>query len=1169
MDFVSLHNHTHYSILDSLIDPEDLLLKVKELGQTAVAITDHGTLASAWKAYKASQKIGVKLIIGCEMYFLDDVKNTEQRFRHVILLAKNAVGYRNLLTLNKEGFDNNVVFAKKVYPIIDWTLLEKYSEGLICLTSCSNGIIAQLLMKKKTEEAESQLQRLMKIFGDNLGLEVQANTLRRGSNLHNDVIEQVFVNAQIIKLSKKFNVKCVATTNSHYLNKEDAATHDVLLAIGSHQPVSSNFRLKYPCPEFYMKTGDEVKSFFERNYGAEYAEELCKNTVYFADLCEDPKWIDPKFSNPSGKELPEFPVANQEDYQEFLQWKSSQQDNFQKLEEDKLYLRYKCFTAFDKFKTTIPQEKHSTYIDRINSELETLEYQGFSSYMLIVADYVEWCNKCNIQVGPGRGSVAGCFIAFLLNIHKADSIKYNLIFERFQNKLRMEAPDIDQDVSTIHRERVLGYLRDKYGDDHMCCISNFNTITPKVYVRDVARAYEFNGSREEAVKIGNDLAGMISADAAKYSDFAKVVEKTPLLGEYSKKYPELTNCGAIVGQPRSQSQHAAGIVIAKRPLVGLVPIRKDKDKVSIIEYDKIDAEQNGMVKMDILGLSTLDLINSAIELIKIKYPEFNNEHLNYDDNDEKTYELISKGDTYGVFQFGTSGGTIDLCKKIKPRSIEDLAIITTLARPAAANIRSSFIAAREGKKEVVLLHPTLETAFKKTYGFGLFDESILQIGRDVAGWSYNDADRIRKMIKDKGKNPAKDKALREEFIADAIKNGVNIMLAPRIWDEEVSKFASYTFNKSHAVAYSMISYQTAYLKAHFPIEFLLANLMAEINSNAPDSEGNIAKIKKEIRKHRVKILAPDLNKSQLTYTRSQDNELLTGLDALKFVGDDAIKDIIEKRPFSSFFDFMHRVDSRKVRANTIQALASSGCFDNFEISRKSIFLYCSDYRKKLQVWLKRHDPKVDKFQYPWPNEPEWPLPELYALEKYYLGESFICGKKQAYGNFFNKADAASLAKLKKAPDKTQIKSVCGEVKDFFEFKVKKETSKYYGMPMIKATIEDIEGEQCSCTIFPDRWSKVIENIKERNGRFVFEAGAAIHFSGITNVYEDDLGIILNDLYDFHPPPPKPKDLKPKKVNLKMAKKEKVGELQISLIEELEDDLITEGLIDLGESDEAF
>ena len=379
-------------------------------------------------------------------------------------------------------------------------------------------------------------------------------------------------------------------------------------------------------------------------------------------------------------------------------------------------------------------------------------------------------------------------------------------------------------------------------------------------------------------------------------------------------------------------------------------------------------------------------------------------------------------------------------------------------------------------------------------------------------------------------------------------------------------------SNSHAVLYSMTGYKTAHLKAHYPVEFLLANLMAEVKSNAPDAKNNIDKIKKELKNHKVEILPPDINSSQLTYTIFDGNKLITGLDAIKFVGDDAIKDIIEKRPFKSFFDFMVRVDSKKVRANSIQALAACGALDSFNIPKKLIYLYCSDFRKKLQVWLKKHDPNTEEFVYPWPKESDWTVSELYALEQYYLGESFNYKPVNAYGNFF-KDNHSTVKEIKKAKDKTKISPVKGIIKDFFEFKVKKESSKYYQKPMIKAVIEDKNGLQCSCTIFPDRWEDVKTRIKQINSKASFDVGLALSFAGNTNIYEDDVGIILDNLFDIALKPALPADLKAKKVNLKEAKlknKEPNTEnLNDSkrLFEEIEDLLYDEGLIDLDEDPE--
>jgi len=1168
-DFVSLHNQTDFSILDSLISPKALFARAKELGQKAVAVTDHGTLAATWDAFKASKETGVKLIIGCECYFVDDATNVSEKFRHIILLAKNAVGYRNLLTINKKGFDQGSFIGKRVYPVIDWKLLAQHAEGLICLTACGNGILSQLITKSKFEEAGKTLLRLKMIFGENLAIEVQPNFMKRGSNIFNDEIDQQFLNLRLIELGKAHNVKIVPACNAHYLKKEDHDIHDVFLAIGAHQPKYSNFRLKYTVPEFYLKTGDEVVSFFTRNFGEEFAKEICANTIYFADMCEKPDWIDPKYSNPSGKELPIFPVKDEPDYEEFKSWASNQPEDVQKLDEDKLFLRYHCDKFFEARIKGLSPENRIQYEQRLAEELDVIEYHGFSSYMLIVADFIDWARKNGIAVGDGRGSVGGSLIGFLLGIHQADPIKYNLIFARFHNKEKSSFPDIDTDFAPSGRAKVQEYLRKKYGDDHVAHVSNVNTITPKVYVRDIARSCELGGSKDEATKIGNDVADCIPADIHSIDD---ALAKVPLFGEYCKKYPEFIKYKDICGKYRAWSTHAGGIIISARSLTGLVPLRKDKDGALAIEYDKDKAEENGLVKMDTLGLSTLDIIGETYNLIKSRGKEAPPDPLDYDVYDKEAYDLITSGDTFCVFQLGTSGGTIDLCRRIKPVNINDLANINALARPSARDMRNDFIKTRNGDRKMSLLHPKLGRAFNSTYGFGLYEECLMYLAQDVAGWTLHSADRLRKLTKEKGKNPKKAQQWRTEFINDAVKNSVNEEIAKRIWDEVVDKFQGYGFNVSHAVLYSMTGYKTAYLKAHYPVEFLLANLMAEVNSNAPDAKGNIEKIKKELRKQKVKILPPDINSSQLTYTISDNNRLLTGLDALKFVGEDAIKDIIEKRPFNSFFDFMTRVDSKKVRANSIQALAAAGAMDSFKIPRKLIFLYCSDYRKKLQVWLKKHDPTKEEFIYPWPKDTDWSISELYALEQYYLGESFVCKPPEAYGKFF-KDNHVTIYDIKKLKDKTRVHPVKGIVRSFFEFKVKKETSQYYGQPMMKAIIEDKNGEQCSCTVFPDRLKKLKERIKEVNRKAEFDNGIALEFSGSTNSYEDDIGVILDDLYSLALSPALPEDLKAKKINLKEAKSQL--NLQTSdssnenkdLMEKIEDILYDEGLIDLDEEND--
>lgn len=788
--FVSLHNHTQYSILSALSLPKDLFNKAKELNQPAIAVTDHGSFAGLWESYKVSKETGVKLIAGIEIYFQHELGSSE-KFKHLTLLAKNAVGYRNLLTLNKFAYDQGfkVSKTKKVYPIVTWDLLEKYSEGVICLTGCGSGIIAQAIMKKDNT-AEGYLSKLINIYGrDNLGLEIQPNNHTHNGNYLKDEVNQNFINRQIINLGKTHNVRVVATTNSHYVNKENHATHDVLLAIGSRQPVYSGFRPKYSVPEFYVKSYEEVKSFFARNYTEEVAEEFCSNSIYFANLCEDPAWIDPKYSNPSGKELPEFPVKDEPDYQEFLTWKSQQTDDLQKLDEDKLFLRFHCENELAKLQ--LPEDKLSVYKNRLQEEYDVLEYHGFSSYMLIVADFLNWARKNDISVGPGRGSVGGSLVAYLIDIHQADPIKYNLIFARFHNKEKTSYPDIDNDISPKGRERVIQYVKDKYGEDCVANVSNINTITPKVYARDVARACELGGSKEAAVKLGTDLADLFHAED-KFTN-KSVFEKNAIFKEYAKRYNQLTDHIDIGGKYRAWSTHAAGVIISQRSLVGLVPLRRDKDGLLALEYDKDKAEENGLVKIDFLGLSTLDLIDQVKQLIKEAGKDVPN--IDFEDPDPKAYELLTSGETFGVFQLGTSTGTMDLCRKIHPNKIEDISHINALARPSAKDIREKFTQTRDGNLDVAMLHPSLERAFGATYGFGLYEESLMYLAQDVAGWNLHGADRLRKLTKEKGKNPKKAAAWRLEFIQGAVANNIDEAMATLIWDDVVEKFSGYGFNK--------------------------------------------------------------------------------------------------------------------------------------------------------------------------------------------------------------------------------------------------------------------------------------------------------------------------------------------------------------------------------------
>ena len=681
-DYVSLHNHTSWSLMHSIIKPIDLFERAKELGQSAIAVTDSGTLVAAWDALKASKKTGVKLIMGCEFFFVDDLDDESAKITHINLFAKNHIGYKNLLLLNKLANDNSLIIFGRVVPRISWALLELHTSGVFCTTSCGGGILSHPINTRKNDEAFEKAQRLLGIFGDDLAFEIQPHTMVRNASPYNDYEDQMLVNHRLIKFGDELGVKVIAATDSHYLYKNQWRSHDTILSIDSGLPVRASARLKYTVPEFYVKSRAEVESFFRRHYG-DRAAEFCDNTIYFADKCEEPDWIDPKWSNPSGKELPEFPVKDQEDYAEYRQWLATNPPHVHVLDEDVTYLRYLCnIGAHEK----VPKGREEEYKDRIIKELDVIESLGFASYMLIVADIIDFCRKNNYSYAPGRGSVGGCLVAYMVGIHQADSIKYGLIFERFLNKEKKSYPDIDCDFASNVKKIVQKYIIDKYGEEYVAHVSNVNTITPKVYAKDIARAYEFGGSRKEAVEIGASIADSIPDGVRSVS---KALEDYPLFGEFAERYPELKEFAEDVGGlPRAWSTHAGGMIIGKRPLHEIVPLRRDKEGNLCIEYEKDRAEENGLVKMDILGITTLNVIADTFSLIKSIGKEIPEAYWDFDSNDRETYELISRGDTLCIFQLGTSGGTIDLCRKIQPNCLEDLAIINALARPASITLSS-------------------------------------------------------------------------------------------------------------------------------------------------------------------------------------------------------------------------------------------------------------------------------------------------------------------------------------------------------------------------------------------------------------------------------------------------------------------------------------------------
>lgn len=775
--FVSLHNHTEMgSPLDGMNDVEDLFIRAKEVDHPAVAVTDHGTMTAIYDAWKASKKTGVKLIPGIEAYFSADL--TSKKSNHMVLLAKNEAGYRNILRLNYEAYKNQASgYMGKKTPRLTWEHIENFNEGVIALTACSNGLIAKTLITDNDEErAKEYINRLNSIFRDNFYLEIQPHNLYAVNK--SGEVNQKKLNESLVRLSSDMKIPYVITCDSHYRDKDHAKYHDFMLAIKDKKPVNDPDRFRYGVQDMYLKTHEEIEDFF----GKEIAEKGMANSMLINNMCEMPHYIEPK-----GPVLPKFPVKSSDDYPEFKKWHGKQKDP---VSEDKSYLRYKCIEGFKgKFKD-MDKETHKQYWSRVQNELSVLEEKDFSSYMLIVSDYTTWAKKNGVYAGPGRGSAAGSLVAYLTGITNVNPIEYDLIFERFHNSEKKSFPDIDSDFS--NPAAVKEYLRNKYGEDKVASISNWSTLSPKVIVKDVARSLEIGGDRSAAFKIANHLTS-IMPDAPTIEEACR---QSAEFSGYMKKYPELyKNSVKLQGLTRNWSVHAAGVVISDRPLYETVPLRIDDETGLVVtQWEKSRCEENGLVKMDLLGLNTLNVIEMSFELIRRTLgKDISIEDIPLDD--DKTFEMLGDGGTSGVFQLESS--LTPLCIKIKPENIGEISDINALGRPSCSSQqRESYINRKSGREKTKYRHENLSSALKATHGVSLYEEGMMRIAKDCAGWNFNQADSLRKITKLKGKDPAMVSRTEISFINDCISHSkMKPKDAKDIWDNEILPFGLYGFNK--------------------------------------------------------------------------------------------------------------------------------------------------------------------------------------------------------------------------------------------------------------------------------------------------------------------------------------------------------------------------------------
>lgn len=917
-DFVHLHVHTEYSLLDGIARIDQVTKRAKELGMPALAITDHGNMYGAVKFYDACRDNDIKAIFGCEFYVANDlyVKNGKSKYAHLVLLAKDEVGYNNICMLNTIAFKDGFYYK----PRIDYKTLEKYHEGVVCLSACLAGDIPQAIMSRNFDEAERLIKWFKDLFGDDFYLEIQNHHLP----------EQIEVNAKLYEYSKKFNVKLVATNDVHYINKEDAEMQDVLMCVQMGKTVDDPDRLKLPGDEFYLRTGDEMAELFPDH------PEALANTLEIADKCNYKftygHYLFPKYEPVTGEE----PLVY-----------------LRKLIDDGVKRKYGEYTDVIR--------------ERIERELGVITKQGFVEYFLIVWDYINAARNMGISVGPGRGSGAGSIVAYLIGITNIDPLKYDLLFERFLHTERVSAPDFDVDFEDCRRQEVIGYVREKYGDDRVAKIITFGTMAAKNAIKDVGRAMKVPYSELDAitkampnkvVKDGKEIEIKRPCILMKSFGFWKPKEGAKDYGvDYSvpelvAMYNENPDVKKVVDiamkledAPRQTSTHACGVIIGKDSLEKFIPESRNGEDITT-QFTGVEMEHLGHLKMDFLGLRNLSDIRMAIQYVKENYgKEIDFEHSDY--ADAEVYKLIASGNTKAIFQI-ESGGFQNFMKELRPTCIEDIVAAVSMYRPGPMNAIPRFVYNKHNPDKVTYAHPILEPILKPTYGCIVYQEQVMRIVQDMAGYTLGQADMVRRMMgKKQVEKMQKEKAVflygREEFvdkdgklntaIDGAIKRGVPEDVASSVWSE-MEDFAKYAFNKSHAAAYSLVTYQTAYLKCYYEAEFLTAVINNRI-TNSDEIKNYITYAKEE----KIDVLPPDINKSD-TYFTVKDNKIRFGIAALKNVGVNIVDQIIAERKangdFKDLNDFVNRLDTSLLNKRCVESLILSGAFDCFGAKRSQM-----------------------------------------------------------------------------------------------------------------------------------------------------------------------------------------------------------------------------------------
>jgi DNA polymerase-3 subunit alpha len=1012
-----------------------LFKRVSDFGMDAVAITDHGTMFGALEFYEKAKKAGIKPIIGCECYVAprrlrDKTPLDKAGLSHIILLAQNQEGYRNLCKLatiaQLEGF-----YYK---PRIDKELLKQYSKGLIGFSGCIRGEISRLIQKERTDQADEAARFYLNVFGEgNFFLEVQDNGI--------DIQEEM--NQALLEMSKRLSIPLLATNDCHYLDKVDVRAHDVLLCIQTGKTVHDDNRLRFTTDQLYLKSREEMYDAFKDYPGA------IENSVDIARRCN----LSFDFNS---YHFPNFEISSELTVESLFEQR----------------VREGFANIFSRVKAKNPDTDEKRYVDRIDSEIEIINSMGFSGYFLIVADFINYAKGNNIPVGPGRGSAAGSLVAYSLGITDLDPIEHGLIFERFLNPARKSMPDIDVDFCINGREEVFKYVQDKYGgSDFVAQIITFGKLKTRAVIRDVGRALDIPLHEIDSIaKMVPDVLN-ITLDSA--------LEQEPKLRELVKKKPEIAAliniCRVLEGLPRHASTHAAGVVIADKPLVKYLPLYKGKKGEVLTQFDMQCVEKIGLIKFDFLGLRNLTVISNTLELIENRGgtpPDLTN--LDLDDSD--TYRLLASGETTGVFQLESSGMK-DLLVRIRPECFDDVIALVALYRPGPleSGMVDDFVERKHGEKAVEYIVPQLEPILQETYGVIVYQEQVMKIAGDLANFSMADADDLRKAM---GKKIPEIMAKhKEHFMQGAIENGISNDRAGKIF-YLMEKFGGYGFNKSHSAAYAMIAYQTAFLKAHFPVEFMASLLTSEMQST-----DNVVKYIAECRNSDIQVLPPDINESGKEFTVI-GSKIRFGLVAVKNVGEGAIESIIEARKeaaFSSLCDFCERVDLKKVNKRVIESLIKCGAFDSTGEYRSRMMAYledCLDYGQRVQK--EKSDPQIGLFDLqesrqainlpPVPEIDEWRKKQLLTFEKESLGFYITGHPLDGYEELLEKFTNANSIVLKEKNDGETIR-VGGIVRDTKIIKTKK------GDLMAFVNLEDLHGS-IEVTVFSSLYVKVYDLLLE-------------------------------------------------------------------------------------------